>query len=92
MFKLKAYKIILKVRKFQLPTYYWFSTAEGEIWMWVNAAPPGLNKVKLKFLKNVLISQFSRTAMAPEWSFLDHIDNSAGMYCIPLAIYHNTVI
>ena len=29
VFKFKAYKIILKVRKFQLPTYYRFSTAEG---------------------------------------------------------------
>ena len=40
VFKLKAYKIILKVRKFQLPTYYRFSTAEGEIWLWVDSPPP----------------------------------------------------
>ena len=46
--KWKAYKIILKVRKFQLPTYYRFSTADWEIWLWVDSAPPGLNKVKDK--------------------------------------------
>ena len=45
-FKLKAYKIILKVRKFQLPTYYHFSTAEGRIWLWVDSPPPQLNKIK----------------------------------------------
>ena len=42
VFKLKAYKILLKVRKFQLPIYYRFSMAEGEIWLWVDSAPPGL--------------------------------------------------
>ena len=31
VFKLKAYKIILKVKKIQLPTYYrFYSTEEGE--------------------------------------------------------------
>ena len=46
VFKLKAYKIILKVRKFQLPTYYRFSTAEGGIWLWVDSALPRLNRFK----------------------------------------------
>ena len=49
--KTKAYKFILKVRKFQLPTGYSFSTAEGETWLWVDSAlppPPGLNRVKIK--------------------------------------------
>ena len=47
VFKLKAYKIILKVRKFQLPTYYRFSTAEAGTWLWVDSAPPPrLNRVK----------------------------------------------
>ena len=46
VFKLKAYKIIMKVKKFQLPTYYRFSMADGEMWLWVD--PPGLNRVKLK--------------------------------------------
>ena len=31
LFKSKAYKIILKVKKFELPTYYRFSIAEEEI-------------------------------------------------------------
>ena len=43
--KLKTYKTILKVRKIQVPTYYRFSTAEGEM-----AAggfrSPQLNRVK----------------------------------------------
>ena len=40
---MKAYKFILKVRKFQLPTVYSFSTVEGETWLWVDsAAHPGL--------------------------------------------------
>ena len=38
--KTKAYKFILKVRKFQLPTVYSFSTAEGETWLWVDSDPP----------------------------------------------------
>ena len=45
MLKAKAYKFILKVRKFQLPTVYSFSTAtaEGETWLWVDSTPsPGL--------------------------------------------------
>ena len=46
MLKTKAYKFILKVKKFQLPTVYSFSTAEGETWLWVDSAPPGLNRVK----------------------------------------------
>ena len=45
MLKTKAYKFILKVRKFQLPTVYSFSTAEGETWLWVDSAPCGLNSV-----------------------------------------------
>ena len=43
---MKAYKFIPKVRKFQLPTVYSFSTAEGETWLWVDSAP-GLNRVKI---------------------------------------------
>ena len=51
MLKTKAYKFILKVRKFQLPTVYSFSTAEGETWLWVDSAPhPGLNRVKLAII------------------------------------------
>ena len=51
MLKTKAYKFILKVRKFQLPTVYHFSTAEGETWLWVDSAPlPGL-MVKEEFLR-----------------------------------------
>ena len=46
MLKTKAYKFILNVRKFQLPTVYSFSTAEGETWLWVESAPPGLNRIK----------------------------------------------
>ena len=41
MIKTKAYKFILKVRKFQLPTVYSSSTEEGETWLWVDSAPPG---------------------------------------------------
>ena len=46
VFKLKAYKIILKVRKFQLPTYYRFSTAEGEYGCGWIPPSPRLNRVK----------------------------------------------
>ena len=38
MFETKAYKFKLKVRKFQLPTIYSFSAAEGETWLWVDSA------------------------------------------------------
>ena len=56
MFKTKASKFILKVRTFQLPTVYSFSTAEGETWLWVDSAPPGLNRVKASkiFLSKIL--------------------------------------
>ena len=43
--KTKAYKFIIKVRKFQLPTVYSFNTAEGETWLWVDSVPQ-LNRVK----------------------------------------------
>ena len=46
VFKTKAYEFILKVKKFQLPTVYRFSTAEGTTWLWMDSAPPGLNRVK----------------------------------------------
>ena len=50
MLKTKAYKFLPKVRKFQLPTVYSFSTAEGETRLWVDSAPPsGLNRVKPHF-------------------------------------------
>ena len=42
VFKLKAYKVLLKVRKFQLPTYYRFSTAEGKYNCGWIPPPPGL--------------------------------------------------
>ena len=46
MLKTKAYKFILKVRKSELPTVYSFNTAEGETWLWVDSAPPGLIGLK----------------------------------------------
>ena len=56
--KLKAYKIILKVRKFQLPTYYRFSTAEGEISLWVDSSPPGgLNRVNFNVRSGFRLSE-----------------------------------
>ena len=41
VFKLKAYKIILKVRKFQLPTCHRFNTAGGNMAVG-GFCPPGL--------------------------------------------------
>ena len=40
---------MVKVRKFQLPTAYRFSTAEGRTSLWADSAPPpGLFRVKVK--------------------------------------------
>ena len=38
--RMKAYKYIIKVTKFQLPTACRFSTAEGRPSQWVDSAPP----------------------------------------------------
>ena len=59
MLKAKSYKFILKVRKFQLPTVYSFSTAEGETWLWVDSAPSGLNRVKEVPLLAILTGNIS---------------------------------
>ena len=45
MLKMRGYKFILKVTKFQLPTVYRFSKAEGTTWLWTDSAfpPPWLS-------------------------------------------------
>ena len=48
VFRIQAYQYIVKVRKFQLPTAYCFSTAEGRTSLWGIPPPPaclGLNTV-----------------------------------------------
>ena len=50
---MKAYKYIIKVRKFQLPTVYRFSTTEGRSSLWADCVPPpGLLRVKNESFKN----------------------------------------
>ena len=51
---MKAYKYIIKVRKFQLPTVYRFSTTEGDpaCGQIVPPPPPGLLRVKNESFKN----------------------------------------
>ena len=50
MLEVKAYKFMLKVTKFQLPTICRFSTTEGKTWLWVDSTPPGPFRVKVKDL------------------------------------------
>ena len=47
VFKLKAYKIVLKVKKFKLLICYHFSTAEGDMAVG-GFRPPRLNRVNPK--------------------------------------------
>ena len=48
VFKTKAYQYMVKVTKFELPTVYRFSTAEGRPSLWVDSAPPpGLFRVNV---------------------------------------------
>ena len=40
VFRMKAYKYMVKVTKFQLRTAYRFSTAAGKPNLWADSAPP----------------------------------------------------
>ena len=57
VFKMKAYKYILKVTKFQLPTAYHFSTVEGKSSLWADSAL-GLLRVKGSQVLNLYSSVF----------------------------------
>ena len=54
VFKMKAYKYIIKVTKFELPTAYRFGTAEGRTSLWADSAPsPGLFRVNTQCLHDI---------------------------------------
>ena len=40
VFRINDFKYIVKVTKFQLPTAYRFSTAEGRPSLWADSTPP----------------------------------------------------
>ena len=40
VFRMKAYQYIVKVTKFELPTAYRFSTAEGRTSLYADSTPP----------------------------------------------------
>ena len=49
VFKMKAYQYIVNVTKFELPSAYRFSKAEGRTSLWEDSAPlPGLFRVKIR--------------------------------------------
>ena len=43
--RIEAYYYKVKVTKFELPTAYRFSTAEGRTRLWADSTPPGLFRV-----------------------------------------------
>ena len=66
---MKAYEYIVKVARFQLPTAYRFSTAEGRPSRWADSVPPLRLGVKSKTFFSIRVSALSGSASASASGF-----------------------
>ena len=61
VFKIEAYQYIVKVTKFELPTAYCFSTAEGRTSLWADSPLPTCLGLK---------SLLNHSENSPKWGYI----------------------